>query len=71
MIEMKSSATAHPPTTAKTPRPCAACGEPAGSLSQGTGRPVVRDRATGLYHHVACRPGTSSGAASAVFAAVL
>ena len=55
---------AHPaPTTAKTPRPCAGCGEPAGSISAGTGFPVVRDRESGLYYHVRCRPGSPSGAA--------
>ncbi|MDP8951963.1 MAG: hypothetical protein M3N18_06965 [Actinomycetota bacterium] len=71
MIEMKSSATAHPPTTEKTPRPCAGCGEMAGSISQGSGFPVVRERATGLYYHVRCRPGTPSGKAAIVLAGVL
>ncbi len=68
MATTKSSAPAHPPTTAKTPLPCAGCGEPAGSISAGTGFPVVRERSTGLWFHVRCRPGTSSGAASVLFA---
>ena len=57
--------------TAKTPRSCEACGEPAGSISGGTGYPVVRDRATGLYYHVRCRPGSPSGKAAVLFAGVL
>ena len=38
---------------------CAGCGEAAGSLSQETGFPLVRDRRTngGLYH-VRCLPDT-------------
>ncbi len=68
---IKSSAPAHPPTTAKTPRPCAGCGEPAGSISAGTGYPVVREHATGRYYHVRCRPGTPSGTAAVLFAGVL
>ena len=61
-------------TTTEPPRPvrtCAACGEPGGSISAGTGFPVVRDRATGLYYHVRCRPGPSSGKAAVLLAAVL
>ena len=58
-------------TTEKTPRPCAGCGEPAGSISAGTGYPVVRDRESGLYFHVRCRPGTPSGKAAAVVLAAL
>ncbi len=61
LIATESSAPA-PPTTAKTPRPCAASGEPSGSISAGTGRPVVLDRESDLYYHVRCRPGTSSDA---------
>ncbi len=63
MATTESSALAHPPTTAKTPRSCSACGEPSGSISAGTGYPVVLDRVTGLYFHVRCRPGSPSGAA--------
>ena len=62
---------APPTTTAKTPRPCAVCGEPAGSISAGTGYPVVRERESGLYYHVRCRPGTPSGKAAVAFAGVL
>ncbi len=54
---------AQPITTETTPRTCAGCGVPSGSISTGTGYPVVRDRATGLYFHVRCRPGSPSGAA--------
>ena len=71
LITTESSAPAHPPTTEKKPRPCAGCGGPAGSISVRTGFPVVRERATGLYYHVRCRPGTPSGKAAVVFAGVL
>jgi hypothetical protein len=38
---------------------CAACGEAAGSVSGGTGFPLVRDQRTdGLLYHVRCLPGT-------------
>ena len=39
---------------------CAGCGEAAGSPSEGTGFPLVRDNYTdgGLYH-VRCLPGTN------------
>ncbi len=43
----------------------------AGSISAGTGFPVVRERSTGLYFHVRCRPGTPSGTVAVVFAGVL
>ena len=36
---------------------CGGCGEPGGSISEGTGFPLVRDRTTGGYYHVRCRPG--------------
>jgi hypothetical protein len=37
---------------------CAGCGEPAGSISQGTGAPLVKDRRTdGRFYHVRCLPG--------------
>jgi hypothetical protein len=39
-------------------RRCAKCGEPAGSISAGTGAPLVREREDGHYYHVRCRPGT-------------
>jgi len=42
---------------------CAGCGKPAGSISAGTGYPVVRERATGRYYHVRCRPGAVAAAA--------
>ena len=39
---------------------CAGCGEPAGSISQGTGPPLVEDRRTdGHFYHVRCLPGNS------------
>ncbi len=38
---------------------CAGCGETAGSVSGGTGFPLVRDRRTnGHLYHVRCLPGT-------------
>jgi hypothetical protein len=34
---------------------CAGCGEPAGSISQGTGAPLVKDQRTdGRFYHVRC-----------------
>jgi hypothetical protein len=38
---------------------CAGCGEPAGSISQATGAPLVKDRRTeeGRFYHVRCLPG--------------
>ena len=38
-------------------RRCEGCGERAGSISAGTGRPLVRDRESGLYFHLSCKPG--------------
>ena len=40
---------------------CAGCGEPAGSISQGTGAPLVKDRRTeeGRFYHVRCLTGNS------------
>ena len=40
-------------------RRCEACGEPSGSISQGSGVPLVKDRrAGGLWYHVNCLPQT-------------
>lgn len=38
-------------------RSCEGCGERSGSVSAGTGRPLVRDRASGLFFHLSCKPG--------------
>jgi hypothetical protein len=39
---------------------CAGCGEPAGSISQRTGAPLVEDRRTERrFYHVRCLPGNS------------
>jgi len=38
-------------------RCCEGCGERAGSISAGTGRPLVRDKASGLSFHLLCKPG--------------
>lgn len=37
-------------------RLCAFCGEPSGSISAGTGRPLVLDRESSEWMHVNCRP---------------
>lgn len=37
-------------------RCCAECEEPAGSISAGTGKPLVRSREYGRFYHVHCRP---------------
>jgi len=41
----------------REPRCCAGCGEPSGSVSEGTGFPLVRDRESGQMYHVRCLPG--------------
>ena len=38
-------------------RSCAGCGEKSGSVSAGTGRPLVLDKASGRFFHVSCKPG--------------
>jgi len=40
-------------------RCCAGCGEPSGSISEGTGFPLVRDKESGRMYHVRCRPGNA------------
>lgn len=40
----------------RDPRCCAGCGEPSGSISEGTGFPLVRDRESGRMYHVRCLP---------------
>jgi hypothetical protein len=53
-------------TDTRPVRCCEACGERAGSISAGTGRPLVRDRKTGEFFHLSCKPGAVSfGAALA------
>jgi hypothetical protein len=39
-------------------RICGGCGERAGSISAGTGRPLVRDKASRRWFHLSCKPGT-------------
>jgi len=41
----------------RTARPCAGCGEKAGSISAGTGRPLVLDKESGHFFHLSCKPG--------------
>ena len=36
---------------------CTGCGEPAGSISERTGAPLVRSREDGERYHVNCLPG--------------
>jgi hypothetical protein len=52
-----------------TPRPvrcCGTCGERAGSISRGTGRPLVLDKGSGQWFHLSCKPGAAGiGAALA------
>jgi hypothetical protein len=56
----------HPSTKARTVGCCAKCGERAGSISAGTGRPLMLDRGSGESFHVNCRPeAVSAGAALA------
>ncbi len=59
MIDTSVARSAPPSTHPKSPSLCAGCGEPAGSISKGTGFPLVRNRhADGLMYHVRCLPGT-------------
>jgi hypothetical protein len=44
-------------TDTRPVRSCEGCGERAGSISAGTGRPLVRDNASGLFFHLSCKPG--------------
>lgn len=51
----------------KPRRYCEICSESSGSISQGTGFPLVKDRRTGgLWFHVNCQPKT--GGAEALLA---
>ena len=44
-------------TDTRPVRHCQGCGERAGSISAGTGRPLVRDRESGRFFHLSCKPG--------------
>jgi hypothetical protein len=47
-------------------RTCASCGERAGSISPGLGRPLVLDKDSGRFFHLSCKPGAAGiGAALA------
>jgi hypothetical protein len=61
-----------PATNATRPvRHCQGCGERSGSVSAGTGRPLMRDNASGLFFHLSCKPGAAGiGAALASFASL-
>jgi hypothetical protein len=60
-VDTKSLAHPAPQTTPEQPRRhCAECGDPSGSISQGTGFPLVRDKESGEFFHVRCMPGTES-----------
>jgi len=55
---MTTTTIPEPATTATRPvRHCQGCGERAGSISAGTGRPLVRDKASGHFFHLSCKPG--------------
>ena len=43
-------------TETRPVRTCEGCGERAGSISAGKGRPLVRDKASGHWFHVSCKP---------------
>jgi hypothetical protein len=43
----------------REPWGCASCGESSGSISEGTGFPLVRDKESGRMYHVRCRPGNA------------
>jgi hypothetical protein len=44
-------------TDTRPVRTCEGCGERAGSISAGTGRPLMRDKASGHWFHLSCKPG--------------
>jgi hypothetical protein len=55
-----TTSTTIPEPTGNNTRPvrtCQGCGERAGSISAGTGRPLVRDRESGRFFHLSCKPG--------------
>jgi hypothetical protein len=55
-----TTSTTIPESTRTDTRPvrcCEGCGERAGSISAGTSRPLVRDKASGLFFHLSCKPG--------------
>jgi hypothetical protein len=53
-------------TSSRPVRSCEGCGERAGSISAGTGRPLMRDNASGRFFHLSCKPGAAGiGAALA------
>jgi hypothetical protein len=55
-------------TDTRPVRSCGGCGERAGSVSAGTGCPLMLDKASGRFFHVSCKPGASGiGAALAAF----
>src|SRR5215218_1822989 len=58
--QMTTTSIPEPTRTDTRPvRCCEGCGERAGSISAGTGRPLVRDKASGRFFHLACKPGAS------------
>jgi hypothetical protein len=53
-------------TDTRQVRHCQGCGERSGSISHGTGRPLVLDKDSGQWFHLTCRPGAAGiGAALA------
>ena len=54
MAETSVAHQAHPSTPEKPRRLCAGCAEPSGSISRGTGFPLVLDKESGLWFHVRC-----------------
>jgi hypothetical protein len=53
-------------TNSRPVRCCVKCGERAGSICAGTGRPLVLDKASGHFFHLSCKPGAAGiGAALA------
>jgi hypothetical protein len=46
-------------TDTRPVRCCEGCGEKSGSISAGTGRPLMRGNASGLFFHLSCKPGAA------------
>ena len=72
VIDQSLAQPARQPTTEKPPRRRGgACGEPSGSISAGSGFPLVRDFGSGLWFHVNCRPGGTPGALAGLLGGAL
>ena len=62
---MDTTTIAESATTDTRPvRHCQGCSERSGSISAGTGRPLVLDKDSGHWFHLSCKPGAAGLGAS-------